>query len=300
MLWIIFAAMTAAALALILVPLWREGGTTADRSAYDIEVYRDQLEELDYDLERGLIDGDDADAARAEISRRLLTADAAVQRDGELTSATQRRAWIAGGLAFAIPAMAAITYGFLGAPGLPGNPAAERHAAPTLDPAPGPSAEDVEAASRMSIDDRQEMIRSMVARLAERLAETPDDADGWIRLGRSYRVLGEAAKSRAAYAKAAVLRPDNVSVLSGYIASIANAAGADATEQPEFIDTIAKILGLDPDNYTALWFSGLRAKKLGDGATAARHWRNLLALLDAGSDEHTELSRRLGELEAGR
>ena len=300
MLWVIFAAMTAAALALILVPLWRQGGTTADRSAYDIEVYRDQLEELDYDLECGLIDGDDADAARAEISRRLLTADAAVQRDGERTSATQRRAWIAGGLAFAILAVAAITYGFLGAPGLPGSPAAERHAAPTLDPAPGPSAEDVEAASRMSIDDRQEMIRSMVARLAARLAETPDAADGWIRLGRSYRVLGEATKSRAAYAEAVRLRPNDISVLSSYIASITNVEGADATKQPEFIDTVAKILSHDPNNHTALWFSGLRARQLGNDAKAAKQWRKLLALLDAGSKEHSELSRRLNELEVGR
>ena len=152
----------------------------------------------------------------------------------------------------------------------------------------------------MSGDDRQAMIRSMVARLAERLSETPDDADGWIRLGRSYKVLGETAKSRAAYAKAAALRPDDVTVLSSYVASIAAAAGADVTKQPEFIDAIAKILGLDPNNHTALWFTGLRARRSGDGAAAARHWRKLLALLDAGSNEHTELSRRLGELDAGR
>jgi len=454
MLWIVFAAMTAAALALILVPMWRRGGATADRSAYDIEVYRDQLKELDRDLERGLIDGDSADAARAEIGRRLLAADAAGQRGREPIPGTQRRTWITGGLVLAIPAMAAVTYGFLGAPGLPGRPAAERQAAPSPDPAtrqavmiarlserlqqspddaegwthlgtllmsarrnkaaaealghaseltpgsaqlkarygealsfaaegavgaaarkvfesalsidareprarfylgmadyqagrrqvalerwraldaespadapwraplraqiarlaqelgeapkprgveaPGPSAEDVEAASRMSGDDRQAMIRSMVARLAERLAETPDDADGWIRLGRSYKVLGEAAKSRAAYAKAAALRSDDITVLSSYVASIANAAGADATKQPEFNDTIAKILGLDPDNHTALWFSGLRARQSGNSAAAARHWRKLLALLDAGSSEHAELSQRLGELDAGR
>ena len=152
----------------------------------------------------------------------------------------------------------------------------------------------------MSGDDRQAMIRSMVARLAERLAETPDDADGWIRLGRSYKVLGEAAKSRAAYAKAAALRPHDVTVLSSYVASIAAAAGADATNQPEFNDASAKILGLDSDNHTALWFAGLRARQSGDSAAAARHWRKLLEQLDAGSNEHAELSGRLDELDAGR
>ena len=144
------------------------------------------------------------------------------------------------------------------------------------------------------------MIHSMVARLAERLAASPDDADGWIRLGRSYRVLGEATKSRAAYAEAVRLRPNDISVLSSYIASITNVEGADATKQPEFIDTVAKILSHDPNNHTALWFSGLRARQLGDDAKAAKQWRKLLALLDAGSKEHSELSWRLRELEAGR
>ena len=152
----------------------------------------------------------------------------------------------------------------------------------------------------MSPGDRQAMIRSMVARLAERLAEAPDDADGWIRLGQSYKVLGEAAKSRAAYAKAAALRPNDVAVLDSYANSIVGAAGADATKHPEFNDVVGKILGLDPANRTALWFAGLRARQSGDDETAARHWRKLLVLLDAGSRERAELTRRLGALAAGR
>ena len=284
MLWIIFAAMTATALALILMPLWRQIGATADGSAYDVAVYRDQLGELDRDLESGLIHSDEAEAARAEIGRRLLTADEATERDGEATSATERRTWITGGLLLAIPAMAFATYALIGAPGLSGSPAVERQA----------------AASRLSSQDRQKMIHSMVARLAERLAASPDDADGWIRLGRSYRVLGKATKSRAAYAEAVRLRPNDISVLSSYIASITNVEGADATKQPEFIDTVAKILSHDPNNHTALWFSGLRARQLGDDAKAAKQWRKLLALLDAGSKEHSELSWRLRKLEAGR
>ena len=47
----------------------------------------------------------------------------------------------------------------------------------------------------MSADDRQKMIRSMVQRLADRLAENPDDLAGWQRLAKAYEVLGEAAKA---------------------------------------------------------------------------------------------------------
>lgn len=65
--------------------------------------------------------------------------------------------------------------------------------------APGPSQEDVQAASEMTEEDRMAFIRSMVQGLADRLEETPDDLDGWLRLARAYSVLGEREKSLEAY-----------------------------------------------------------------------------------------------------
>ncbi|MEK9673217.1 MAG: c-type cytochrome biogenesis protein CcmI [Rhodospirillaceae bacterium] len=65
-------------------------------------------------------------------------------------------------------------------------------------PAPGPTRDQVEAASEMSAEDRAKMIKGMVDRLAQRLKETPDDLAGWQRLERAYRVLGETAKADAA------------------------------------------------------------------------------------------------------
>lgn len=78
--------------------------------------------------------------------------------------------------------------------------------APVISVAPrGPSQSDVEAASQMSADDRNTMIRSMVERLADRMKENPGDREGWLRLGRAYEVLGEKAKSEEALAKARAL-----------------------------------------------------------------------------------------------
>ncbi len=74
--------------------------------------------------------------------------------------------------------------------------------------APGPSAGDVAAAGQMSEEERQAFIRSMVDRLATRLAEQPDDLDGWLKLGNAYRVLGETEKSVEAYRKAEGLAAD--------------------------------------------------------------------------------------------
>src|SRR5512147_264970 len=72
LLWLIFSVMTAAAIAAVLVPLVRN---RAERSSNpDIAVYRDQLDEVDRDLATGLVGKNEAEAARVEISRRLLAA----------------------------------------------------------------------------------------------------------------------------------------------------------------------------------------------------------------------------------
>lgn len=74
--------------------------------------------------------------------------------------------------------------------------------------APGPTEADVAAAAEMSEEDRAAFVRSMVARLAQRLEDEPNDLDGWIRLANAYDVLGEAAKSKEAYLRARELAKD--------------------------------------------------------------------------------------------
>jgi cytochrome c-type biogenesis protein CcmH len=66
----------------------------------------------------------------------------------------------------------------------------------------GPSAQDVAAAQAMSPEERQQMIRGMVDRLAARLERNPDDKEGWARLAHAYDVLGETDKAQAARARA--------------------------------------------------------------------------------------------------
>ena len=79
--------------------------------------------------------------------------------------------------------------------------------APVIAAAPrGPSRDDVEVAQEMSPGERQEMIRGMVAQLAARLEENPNDIEGWGRLARSYRVLGETNKAAEAEARVQALQ----------------------------------------------------------------------------------------------
>ena len=71
--------------------------------------------------------------------------------------------------------------------------------------APGPTTTDVKAAMGMSKGDRSKMIRSMVERLAAKMKQNPKDKDGWIRLERAYRVLGETALANEAAVHAVTL-----------------------------------------------------------------------------------------------
>lgn len=85
------------------------------------------------------------------------------------------------------------------------RPAEEPSLPPGQAPAdipPGPSEEELEAAAQLTAQERMEMIRGMVDGLAARLAQDPNDLDGWLRLIRSFGVLGEDAQAKQAYADA--------------------------------------------------------------------------------------------------
>lgn len=63
----------------------------------------------------------------------------------------------------------------------------------------GPSREDMEAAAEMTPEERQEMILGMVSQLADKLAENPQDPEGWARLMRAYMVIGQPDQAKQAY-----------------------------------------------------------------------------------------------------
>lgn len=86
---------------------------------------------------------------------------------------------------------------------------------PAEPPPPGPSADDVAAARDMSPADRQAMIEGMVARLADRLKDNPQDLEGWVRLARAYGVLNRPADAVAAWEKAVALDPQNAQWQAG-------------------------------------------------------------------------------------
>ena len=122
-LWLLFALMTAAAIFAVLWPLGRRTAGSAGGS--DVAVYRDQLEEIERDRTAGLIGDAEAEAARVEVSRRLLAAaDAAAMKP--VPAVTWRRRAAALIALVVLPTGAGGLYLALGAPNVPGQPLAAR------------------------------------------------------------------------------------------------------------------------------------------------------------------------------
>jgi cytochrome c-type biogenesis protein CcmH len=161
---------------------------------------------------------------------------------------------------------------------------------------PGPTADDVKAAQQMSAEDRLTMIRGMVGRLADKMKDDPKNADGWLRLARSYGVLNEPTKSRDAYAKAAALKPKDLSVLTSYADAIAKAAEPDAPMPKLLADVSERILALQPTHGGALWFSGIAKMESGDKIGASERWTRLLNVLQPGSEQYIQVKERIKAL----
>ncbi len=160
----------------------------------------------------------------------------------------------------------------------------------------GPSAADIEAASEMSPDEQQEMIRGMVDGLAARLEEEPDDVEGWRMLGRSYGVLGQPEKAAEAYGRAAELLPDDLTAQLDYAAALIEAEPSGAPS--EAVTRLERVVARDPMNRDALYYLGEASRRQGDAAAADLYWRRLLDQLPQESEEHAWLKGRLEELQS--
>jgi cytochrome c-type biogenesis protein CcmH len=158
----------------------------------------------------------------------------------------------------------------------------------------GPTQEDVQAAQEMSPEDRQEMIKGMVAQLAERLKENPNDLPGWTRLARSYAVLQQNDKAKEALAQALKIAPGNVDLLILFGRTARSMNGDRST--PESLDAMRKVLTLKPTHVEALWFLGGAAADAGKKDEAKSLWERAIAQFPAGAPERSQLRARIDQL----
>ena len=279
-LWITIAVLTAVALGLLLVPLARRGRAPAPtRAAYDITVYRDQLAEVDRDLERGLLGDDQARAARIEIQRRMLAAGPEDGSGGTEEPARPRpRGSVAviAAIAAAVPAGAVGLYLYLGSPGAPGQPFAERGTAT--------AGADAEAGD-------QEGLRAVVGRLAERLLRNPDDLNGWLLLARSYMTLEHYDDAANAFRRAMGLSDNRADIAAGYAEAVALGDGGPIT--PEVRQIFEGVFAAEPGNTKARYYLGLAKAQQGDVRGALQDWVDLRVLSPPDAPWHPVLEQQI-------
>jgi cytochrome c-type biogenesis protein CcmH len=248
-----FTLMTVIAAGAVLWPLFRRQSEVR-RESFELGVYRDQLAEIERDQERGLIAPAEAKAARLEIERRLLRVAGAVASAPERHQAGGRRGLVVAAAAL-VPLLAVMLYAGLGSPGLPDQPIAARQ-------------------DRQQPDPNRPDIERMVAQLEDRLAQNPNDLEGWLMLGRSRGVLGKPQAAIEAYRRAQSLAADDPRVLAGLGESLVVAAGGVVT--PEAKQLFARLVEREPADPRAAFYLGWADAQAGDNHAALERWRELL------------------------
>lgn len=252
--WTILVLMTAAALGAVVWPLVVDRQPSSGGS--DIMVYKDQLGEIDRDLRTGLIDPKHAEAARVEISRRLLQA--ADESKHSIPSAgpyarAHRLATLVIAMVF-LPAVALGLYLWLGSP----------HAASI-----GSTAEQLRS------DPNDTDVDAMVSQVEDHLKEMPNDGRGWETLAPIYMRMGRYDDAIRAWQNSIDRLGDSAEREENLGESFIAAANGLVTREAR--DAFAKARSMDPDSVPARFYAGLAAKQDGHADEAARIWRDLIA-----------------------
>ena len=285
--WLIAGGVTFLVVALIAASLLRgqaaEAGADADGS--DIQVYRDQLTEVERDLARGTLSPEEAERARAEISRRLLAADKAMQQAAVAGKAPKGATWAAiGAVAVVLVGGTAAVYFDLGAnrPGTglypdmgltkriqmadelranrPSQAEFEADLPAWAGPPPGTAADYLD----------------LIDKLRKAVSENPDDLQGnqllalhEARLG-NY-VAAHKAMQRVLEAKGEEVTADDYSQYADLLVMAAN-----GYVSPEAEAALKEALGRNPRDPVARYYTGLMFAQTGRPDRAFRLWRDLL------------------------
>lgn len=251
-LWFVFALMTVAAIFAVLWPLGRNG--RAQDQGSEVAVYKDQLAEVERDLAAGLIPAPDAEAARVEISRRLLAAAANESAMAPKSNLKWRRT--AAVLALAgLPLVAIGVYMPLGSPRLQDFPLAQRE--------------------RGSGSGMAQSLENLVAQVQQHLEKNPTDGRGWNVLAPVLERLGRFDDAVRAYRNSLTYNGESAERRSDLGEAIAAAAGGVVTAEAK--TEFERAHALNSDDPKANYFLGLAAEQDGRKDDAATIWRALLA-----------------------
>lgn len=257
--WIVLGLLTVIASLAIILPLSGSRREAAGAREHDLEVYRDQLAEIERDAERGLIGKDEAAQARAEIGRRILKLDTSDAAKGYSTRDNALVRGLAMAAVVAVPVMSWGLYSAIGSPDMAGQPLAER----------------------LAKDPASSTIDELVARAEAHLRANPEDGRGWDVVAPIYLRLERVGEAATAFRNAIRLNGDSAPRWTGLgEALMAGAGGVVTTDAAAAFERAAS---LDPADPRPRFFLATAKAQEGDLSAAAVDLRALLATLPAES-----------------
>lgn len=261
--WIVAGIFIVGALLFVLPTLWSKKDRDAgvERDATNIDVYRDQLAELDSDLRSDILTREQYEQSKRELQQRMLQD---IPEDGNTTTT------VMGGrhnvatmtvTALALPVLAVSLYLAIGnTKALLPQPAAEH---PSMSAGEGQGGH----------PDFSSVMENLIAKLEE----NPDNVEGWLMLGRTYAMMQRFNEAKEAYEKALALTPEDSAIITDYADIVAMTNNGSLVGKPT--ELIKKALSLDPNNPKALALAGTAEFEEKRYKEAARYWEKLAALI---------------------
>lgn len=247
--WVFTLGLALLALVFVLPPLLRSRSVSSlqQRRQINIDVYRDQLRDLEAEYAQGAFDKNQFDAAKLELENRLAE-DALSDEDQPIFNKGGKKLGIA--LGVAIPLLAFGIYFLIG------NPWAINEAVPAV-------------ASGQHGD-----FSAMLDKVRQKTEENPNDGEAWLMLAKTHSVMEQWPDANKAYARAVQLQPKNATALAGYAESLAILNGRVLQGQPA--ELIRQALAINPKEPKALELAGIGAFQENNFAQAAYYWKQLL------------------------
>lgn len=267
--WTVAALLTLAASLAVLLPLSRRDGRVGAGRGHDVEVYRDQLSELERDAARGLISSADVAEAHAEIARRILKGDKAAEAARGRQFISSR--FIAAMAVIAVPLVSWGAYAALGSPDLPSQP----------------------LSARLLKNPNESTVAELVARAEAHLAANPEDGRGWDVLAPIYLRLGRSAEAATAYRSAIRLAGATATREAGLGEALAAEAGGLISAEAKAAFERAR--QLQPGETKAEFYLAAALVQEGKTQAAIDAWSAIIPGLPADSPWHEAIFVAIAE-----
>lgn len=283
--WLIAACLLVAALLFVLPPLLKRAWVVdaVNHDELNVGVYRHQLAELEQDLANGVISQEQHDRSYVEIERRMLNDMAPLNTATSQAPVNHAARISALGVALLLPVVAIMLYRAIGSP-------------IAMDDKAVAAVTEEAAQAQAAHPDTGKQVEAMIAELAARVEQEPDNLEGWLMLGRSYRYLKRHAEAAAAFEKSLPAMEGNAQLLADYADTLAMASNGELAGKP--IALIDKALQIDPANVQSLWLKGTYQFESEDYAGALQSWRQLQRVVPPGSEEGQVMTTNIAEVEA--